>query len=85
MNQFTNQSKVDKVWVKAKPVRGKNPNDYRKDSNGKLIRRASHGSEGEYGWEIDHIRPKSKGGSDDIRNLRPLHWKDNRKKGNKYP
>ncbi len=85
MNQFTDQSKVDRVWARAKRAPRKDPNVFRKDDNGKLIRRASYGTEGEYGWEIDHIRPKSKGGSNDIRNLRPLHWKDNRKKGNKYP
>ena len=28
---------------------------------------------------------KSKGGSDNIKNLQPLHWKENRSKGDKYP
>ena len=34
-----------------------------------------------YGWEVDHIIPKSKGGSDDLSNLRALHWQNNRQKG----
>ena len=84
MNKPQNKTKVDKVWEKAKHVRGKNPDVIRKDGKGNLIRKSSHGTEGEYGWEIDHIKPKSRGGSDDIRNLQPLHWKDNRKKGDKY-
>lgn len=85
MSQSTNQTKVDKVWAKAKPVKGRDPNVYRKDDNDNLIHRDSYGKEGKSGWEIDHFKPQSKGGSNDIRNLRPLHWKDNRKKGDKYP
>ena len=83
MSNSTNESKVDQVWAKAKQVKGENPNVIRCDDNGNLIHKSSYGTEGEYGWEIDHIKPKSKGGSDDLRNLRPLHWKDNREKADK--
>lgn len=37
------------------------------------------------GWEIDHIKPVSDGGSDDITNLRPLQWENNRSKSDNYP
>ena len=38
-----------------------------------------------YGWEIDHIKPVSKGGGDEFDNLQPLYWKTNRQKGDKWP
>ena len=37
------------------------------------------------GWEIDHIKPIARGGIDDISNLRPLQWKNNRSKSDNYP
>ena len=37
------------------------------------------------GWEIDHIRPVKEYGTDDIKNLQPLQWENNRKKGDTYP
>ena len=37
------------------------------------------------GWEIDHIIPVSKGGSDDLENLHILQSGANAKKGNNYP
>ena len=74
---------IDNVWEKAKPIRGKNPDAWRRDEEGNKIRRHSYGTTGEYGWEIDHKNPVSKGGSDDPRNLRPLHWEENREKGDK--
>ena len=37
------------------------------------------------GWEIDHIKPVARGGSDDLSNLQPLYWETNRNKGDQYP
>jgi len=76
---------IDRVWDKGTPIRGKNPDTWRKDPEGNVIRYGSYGTQGEYGWEIDHKKPSSKGGSDNIRNLQPLQWEENRKKGNTYP
>lgn len=39
----------------------------------------------EYGWEIDHIKPVAKFGTDDLDNLQPLQWKNNRGKSDNYP
>jgi 5-methylcytosine-specific restriction endonuclease McrA len=74
---------IGQVWEKAKTIRGKNAAVWRRDKYGNKIRFVSYGTQGDYGWEIDHKNPKDKGGSDKIRNLQPLHWKENREKGAK--
>ena len=80
---MANGKKKDKVWQKGKTVKGKNPGAWRKDAKGNKIRYGSYGTNGKYGWEVDHKRPKSKGGSNKLSNLQPLQTKANRKKGNK--
>ena len=82
---MTSKKKIDKAWGKAKPIRGRNPDSWRKDKFGNKIRHGSYGTEGDYGWELDHKNPKSKGGSDKPKNIQPLHWEENRKKSDKYP
>jgi 5-methylcytosine-specific restriction endonuclease McrA len=52
------------------------------DKFGTYISKLSYGTQEKYGWEIDHIIPVARGGTDDLDNLQPLHWKNNRKKGN---
>ena len=79
------KKQIEQTWEKGTPIRGKNPDVWRKDSEGNTIRKASYGTQGEYGWEIDHKKPVVKGGSDDPRNLQPLHWEANREKSDKYP
>ena len=71
------------AWEKAKKVRGRNPNLWRKDELGNLIYKPAYGTEGERGWEIDHIRPKSKGGTDALDNLQALQTEANREKKDK--
>ena len=58
------------------------PDEYRYDDNDKLIRWQEYGDQSsEYGWQIDHITPKSLGGSDRLENLRPLNAYDNARHG----
>lgn len=74
---FTEQQ-IQKVWDKAKIVPGCDPSNFRKDACDAWIQRSQYGNRNSaYGWEIDHIKPKSEKGSDDDSNLRPLHWENN--------
>jgi len=67
---------------KGKIVLNNDPKIYRRDACGAWMKFNDHGDrEAKYGWEIDHIHPESLGGTDELNNLQPLHWKNNVKKG----
>lgn len=70
--------RIQAVWEKAAIVPGYDPNIWRTDQCGALINRYQYGyRQLPYGWEMDHITPVSKEGSNHLSNLRPLHWYNN--------
>ncbi|MDD3436969.1 MAG: HNH endonuclease signature motif containing protein [Candidatus Gastranaerophilales bacterium] len=76
-----------KVWAKAQIVGTNDPKVWRKDMAGAWIKYEDYGkttSKTGNGWEIDHKKPEAKGGSDNLDNLQPLQWKNNRTKNDDY-
>jgi len=49
------------------------------------MQRTVHGTTGQFGWEIDQIRPVAKGGADELGNLQPLQWQNTGGKADDYP
>lgn len=70
------------AWSKAQIVPGRDSSIIRKDACGAWIKWANYGdTNSEWGWEIDHIYPVARGGTNSPNNLQALHWKNNRAKG----
>ncbi len=74
------ETTIEAVWNKATISRDHPP--LRVDAYGALIWRGGYGNTiSRFGWEIGHINPPSRGGSDELENLQPLQWENNRRHG----
>jgi hypothetical protein len=67
------------VWNKAIVIFGLDPNLWRQDVYGNRLYFDHYDDRSSaFGWEFDHSpTPSVLGGSNDINNLRPLHWRAN--------
>lgn len=84
MSNFS-EEKIQQVWEKGTTVPGYDSTKYRKDVCDAWMQRDKYAEQVALGWEIDHVYPVSKGGSDDLNNLRPMQWENNRSKADSYP
>jgi hypothetical protein len=79
------ETQIEQIWQKASIVNGYDSSVWRKDFAGAWIKREYYGIQGQYGWVIDHLKPVVLGGTDEIDNLNPLQWQNNRSKSDNYP
>lgn len=83
MSNFSPE-RLAQIWDKGQTIRGKNPDLYRRDIYGNTMYRPSYGKTSEMGWNVDHSKPQSLGGTDHLNNLQPMNSRANSSKGNKY-
>lgn len=84
--EITDEQVIQLIWEKGLVIEGYDKNMYRQDFAGAWISRDKYGdTDSIFGWEIDHVYPKEKGGGDHLINLRPMNWKNNRSKGTDFP
>lgn len=74
------------AWIKGRPIPNFDPTEWRRDAHGSAMRYWDYGNrDSQYGWEIDHVVPLARGGTDVFDNLQPLHWKNNCRKSDSLP
>lgn len=76
---------IMQIWEKAGIIEGLDPTLFRTDVCGAIMSWNHRNQDSSFGWVIDHIYPVSKGGDDQLINLRAMNIANARSKGNDYP
>ena len=82
--QFPNVT-VAHVWAMGILCGDVEGDEIRMDACGSYMLRSHYGHRtSQYAWEVDHILPIKRGGTDDLWNLQPLQRRNNRSKADKF-
>ena len=85
MSEYS-ERQLREVWDKAKVVDTYDKDKYRKDYAGAWIEWSRYGDKtSNFGWTVDHAKPLSLNGADNLSNWVPLQWENNLKKADNYP
>ncbi len=82
------RKQIDEAWERSQQVEGYDPKVCRKDPCGAWIKYDQYGEQSEYGWNIDHIMPKTLfelSRYEFSENRRAMHWENNNKKSDDFP
>ena len=86
LDSYADVAHIEAAWEKATPIPLVDPDRYRLDCMGTVIEKSKYGQLGPGGWDIDHSKPKARGGTDHPNNLHALDSSTNRaEKRDQYP
>jgi len=72
LRQFQHTDK-EACWLKAEPVRGRDPSRWRRDLAGNVVCKKLRGCKGPFCMDFDHIIPLSKGGESSLENCQVIY------------
>ncbi len=67
---------IESAWIQGRNIEGLDPNMWRLDPEGRLMKHSELGKKSEFGWEIHEV-PIVYTGEIGLLGLFPMHWKEN--------